>query len=100
MDVDRICESMISENRIKSQSVLLNIKLIKTKVRSQLVEVNDVLDAFTLLSGHLKTKLAQFKTLDFLTQVTDIASGLVKGSQVEIRKNLRIDSQLLLWGDC
>lgn len=71
---------MISENKIKSQSVLKNIKLIKTKVRSQLVEVNDVLDAFTLLSGNLKTKLSLFNTLDHLTQVCDIANCLVKGS--------------------
>ena len=65
-----------------------------------MVEVNDVLDAFTLLSGNLKTKLSLFHTLDYLMQVTDIANGLVKGSQVEIRKNLRIDPKLQLWGDC
>lgn len=65
-----------------------------------MVEVNDVLDAFTLLSGNLKTKLSLFHTLDHLMQVTDIANGLVKGSQVEIRKNLRIDPKLQLWGDC
>ena len=91
---------MISENKIKSQSVLTNIKLIKTKVRSQLVEVNDVLDAFTLLSGNLKTKLSLFNILDHLTQITDIANCLVKGSQVEIRQKLNIDPKLQLWGDC
>ena len=91
---------MIAENKIKSQSVLTNLKLIKLKVRSQLIVINVVLDAFTLLSDNLNTKLSHFNIMDHLTLVTEIGNCLVKGSQVEIRKNIRIDPNLQLWGDC
>ena len=91
---------MIAENKIKSQSVLTNLKLIKLKVRSQLIVINDVLDAFTLLSDNLNTKLSLFNIMDHLTLVTEIGNCLVKGSKVEIRKNIRIDPNLQLWGDC
>ena len=64
-----------------------------------MIEVNDVLDAFALLSGNLKTKLSLFNMIDHLTSVTDIAESLATGSKVEIRKILKIDPTLQLWGD-
>ena len=37
--------------------------------------------------------------IDHLTSVTDIAESLATGSKVEIRKILKIDPTLQLWGD-